>query len=535
MIKKLLIFLSLLLLLGACSQNQGKNISEKQKFITIKGKIQKGSSLYANLIENNISPPEAYNATNALNKIYNLFYAQPDDSFFITIDSLNNIHSLKFYHNSKNKYMVEKDSLDNFFSHRIIPEMKKKDKVEHEEGFWVKLWHDIFSKSEAQDSRKYKKSMNRFKLIKGKIDYGSSLYSLLLQIDADYRNAYKITNSLNKKFNLHLVQPDDSLNVYLDSLNHVQILEYFPNNYEMYIVQRDSVGSYQTEKYEIQLEKKIATFSTTIKTSLWESFFKDGLEPRLIMDYTNIFQWDIDFFIDPRKNDTCSFVYEVFTNNGNILRYGNILAASYKGKKFDLTAYYFNPNKKISGFYDSKGKSFQKAFLRSPLNYSFISSYFGRRIHPITRKNWLHNGVDYAAKRGTPVQVSASGVVIYRGWKGGHPTPRGNIGGYGNTIMVRHPNGYQTLYGHLSYFARGVYLNSHIEQGDIIGYVGSTGWSTGPHLHYTIYYHKRPINPLRLNNVAGPPVPKKYMDKFKKRVAEMNNYLNNLYSLTIKT
>ncbi|MBS3741999.1 MAG: M23 family metallopeptidase [Candidatus Cloacimonetes bacterium] len=529
MIKKLLLILISTIMLISCSGEKSPKI-EKQNFITIKGNIKKGSSLYASLIENNVKPPDAFHATKALNDVYNLYYAQPNDSFIITLDSLNNVHSLKFYHDEKNKYLVEKDSLDTFFAHRILPKANKFSEDKKQKGFFAKLISDIFGGSEVYDSSNYRHSLDRFDIVKGKIRSGSSLYSFLLESNIDYKDAYKITNSLNRQFNLHLVQPNDSLNVYLDSLKQVQILEYFPNNFQTYIVQRDTTGNFVTEKSELTLKKGIETFSTTIKSSLWESFFYNGLEPRLIMDYTDIFQWDIDFFIDTRPGDSCRIIYEVFKNNGDVIKTGKILAASYKGKNFDLTAYHFNTSARDFGYYHADGETFQKAFLKSPLNFSYISSYYGMRLHPITKRYWLHNGVDYAAKRGTPIMASASGTIIYIGWKGGHPTPKGQVGGYGKTVMIRHPNGYKTLYGHLSWYKRGIYVGKKVEQKEIIGYVGSTGWSTGPHLHYTIYQHDRPINPFKLNNVSGPPVPENKMKEFKKVVIKMDTLFKSRFN-----
>jgi len=527
--RNLLLLLCLVLLLFNCSQEQNIDDLDKSS-VFIKGKLKKGSSLYANLIENNIKPPDAFHSTKALSRVFNLYYAQPNDSFLVKLDSLNNLQTLKFYHDQYHKYSVQKDSLQNFYATRIKPEKVKLDNVEDQNGFFSKLISALFGKKEAADSSSYRIYLDRFDVIKGKIQQGSSLYAFLLDYKVDYRDAYKITNSLNKKFNLHLVQPNDSLNVYLDSLKQVQIVEYFPNNYETYIVQRDTLGNFKTNKSELALEKKIATFSTTINSSLWESFFEKGLEPRLIMDYTDIFQWDIDFFLDPRPGDSCKVVYEVYKNNGDIIKNGNILAASYKGKNFDLTAYYFSSSNREFGYYHADGETFQKAFLKSPLNFSYISSYFGMRIHPVTKRYWLHNGVDYAAKRGTPVMASADGTIIYIGWKGGHPTPKGKVGGYGKTVMIRHPNGYKTLYGHLSYYRRGIYVGKKVEQKDIIGYVGSTGWSTGPHLHYTIYKYDNPINPFRLNNVSGPPVPKNKLTEFKKEVAIMDSIFQNRFN-----
>jgi len=348
----------------------------------------------------------------------------------------------------------------------------------------------------------------------GKLKTGKSLYSILLDNDVSYQDAYKITKELNTLYNLRYSHPNDSFHLKIDSLGVVQVIEYSPNKIEKYIVARDSIDEFEVFQEKLVLEKNIRLLTTILKSSLYETLVDGGLDPQLVMKFSDIFQWDIDFFIDPREGDTCSIIYEAFSHDGEVLKYGNILGASYQGKLYDLTAYYYDNGGKVHGYYTRDGKSFQKAFLRSPLNYSYISSYFGMRLHPITKQVWLHSGVDYAAPLGTPVVSSADGTVIHKGWKGGHPTPQGYTGGYGNTVMIRHTNGFKTLYGHLNAYVKNLYVGKRVLQGEVIGYVGSTGWSTGPHLHYTIYQHDSPIDPLSLNNVSGPPIPNEYIDEF---------------------
>jgi len=365
----------------------------------------------------------------------------------------------------------------------------------------------------------------------GKLKTGKSLYSILLDNDVSYQDAYKITKELNTFYDLRYSHPNDSFHLKIDSLGVVQIIEYSPNKIDKYIVARDSTDEFDVFQEKLVLEKDILLLTTILKSSLYETLVDGGLDPQLVMKFSDIFQWDIDFFIDPREGDTCSIIYEAFSHDGEILKYGNILGASYKGKLFDLTAYYYDNSGKEHGYYARDGESFQKAFLRSPLNYSYISSYFGMRLHPITKQVWLHSGVDYAAPLGTPVVSSADGTVIHKGWKGGHPTPKGNTGGYGNTVMIRHTNGFKTLYGHLNAYARNLYVGKRVLQGEVIGYVGSTGWSTGPHLHYTIYQHDSPIDPLSLNNVSGPPIPKEYMDEFMDSV----HHIDTLFKESRKT
>ncbi|MBC8525934.1 MAG: M23 family metallopeptidase [Candidatus Cloacimonetes bacterium] len=369
-------------------------------------------------------------------------------------------------------------------------------------------------------TKKQLEEVHEFINIAGKIRKGESLFSTLLEKNVDRKEAFKITKSLNKYFDLRYTHPNDSFAIQIDTLGQVQRLEYFPNKIEKYIVIRDTLDDFITHKKEVELSKEIFVLSSQIQSSIYQSMVNQGVSPELVMNFSDIFQWDIDFFIDPREGDSCKLVYEAFTNNGKILKYGDILAASYKGKNFDLTAYYFfDDGKNANGYFDKDGISFQKAFLKSPLNYSYISSYFSyARYHPILKKVCPHYGIDYAAPYGTPIVASADGKVVFKGWNNG----------FGHCIKIRHKNSrYVTLYGHLSGYARGIYVGANVKQKQLIGYVGSTGWSTGPHLDYRIYDNGRAINPLKLKNVSGPPIPKKIKKDFMKIVLAMNEMLEN--------
>lgn len=359
--------------------------------------------------------------------------------------------------------------------------------------------------------------VHEFINIAGKIRKGESLSSSLLEKNIAENEAYKITNSIDELFDLRYTHPNDSFAIQIDTLGQVQRLEFFPNKIEKYIVIRDTLNNFITHKKEVELAKEILVITSQIESSLYQSMVSKGIGPELVMNFSDIFQWDIDFFIDPREGDTCRLVYEAFSNNGEILKYGDILAASYKGKNFDLTAYYFEDGKNANGYFEKDGTSFQKAFLKSPLNYSYISSYFtGARYHPILKKVCSHYGIDYAAPYGTPIVAPADGKIIFKGWNGG----------FGHCIKIRHKNGrYKTLYGHLSGYAKGIYVGANIKQKQLIGYVGSTGWSTGPHLDYRIYDNGRAINPLKLKNVSGPPIPKKSEKEFEEIVAKMDKML----------
>ncbi|HPR17060.1 MAG TPA: M23 family metallopeptidase [Candidatus Cloacimonadota bacterium] len=350
----------------------------------------------------------------------------------------------------------------------------------------------------------------------GALQKGETLANALLAQNIDNTTVYKLVNQLNTVYNLRHSHPADSFLVKYDTLNVIHELRYMPDKIYTYCVVKDTADQYFTCIDTLHTEIKIQVCAGTIESSLWQAVIDTGANPALAAQFTQIFQWDIDFFIDPQKGDKFKMTYEISVDdNGDYVRTGDILAAQYATKGYDKIAYFYTNEKGSTKYYDETGKSFQKAFLKSPLNYKRITSYFGKRIHPVTKKASVHNGVDYAAAYGTPVEATADGTVIFAGWNPNHT---------GNTVKIRHANGYVTLYGHLSKFGK-YKVGNRVQQHDIIGYVGSTGRSTGNHLHYTIYCHDKAIDPLKLKNVSGPSIQEKEMDAFLRTVDRLKCYM----------
>lgn len=360
---------------------------------------------------------------------------------------------------------------------------------------------------------------------RGTLEPGESLANALMDEGLENGTVYNLVNKLNTIFDLRYSQPADSFLVVLDSTEIVNQLHFMPDKIRTYSVlldtfdpETDSIYHYYTKIDTLPTIVLTKVIEGEIDTSLWQAVMEANGTPYLAMTFTQIFQWDIDFFIDPQKGDSFKIVYEEYaTPDSEYIKPGNILAAQYKTRGYDKIAYLYKNRKGIAKYYDETGKSFQKAFLKSPLNYKRITSYFGKRVHPVTKKVSVHNGVDYAAAYGTPVEATADGTVIYAAWHPNHT---------GNTVKIRHANGYETLYGHLSKFGK-YKVGMRVQQHDIIGYVGSTGRSTGPHLHYTIYHHGKPINPLSLKNVAGPSVPKAELPDFEQTIQKLKHFFAN--------
>jgi len=264
------------------------------------------------------------------------------------------------------------------------------------------------------------------------------------------------------------------------------------------------------EEYQISTshrtpERRIKNATGTIDSSLFMSAQQAGLSDSLTMELAGIFGWDIDFVLDIREGDQFTVLYEELYLDGENIGNGEILAAEFvnQGQKYQAIRYTDKSGK--TDFYSLDGKSMRKAFLRTPVEFSRISSGFSLgRKHPILNKIRAHKGVDYAAATGTPIKATSNGKIVHRGDKGG----------YGKTIIIQHGNKYSTLYAHLSGYRKGLKEGSRVKQGQVIGYLGSSGLATGPHLHYEFRVDGVHRDPLRVKLPGAEPLDKKYRDDF---------------------
>ena len=272
---------------------------------------------------------------------------------------------------------------------------------------------------------------------------------------------------------------------------------YDKNNRESVIFEFGDSITFRPFEKEVKIERK--KLSGTISSSLWNTVLENGGEFSLAAELSDVYQWTIDFY-GIQKGDNFTVIYDQEEIDGQPVGIGKIWGArvEHKGKTF--YAVRFEHGEKIKGYWDEEGASLKKSFLKAPLKYSRISSRFSNsRLHPVLRIRRPHHGVDYAAPKGTPVYAVANGTVIACGWAGGG----------GNTIKIKHSvnNGiYTTGYLHLSRFAKGMKTGKYVEQGDLIGYVGSTGLSTGPHLDFRVWRKGTPIDPLKMTQEPGEPI-----------------------------
>jgi len=265
-------------------------------------------------------------------------------------------------------------------------------------------------------------------------------------------------------------------------------------------------GVLVAKTYNHQIETRETHASGVIDSSLFLAAKESGISQNIIMELANVFGWDIDFALDIRKGDSFSVLYEELYRNGEKISDGNILAADFtnNGKVYRAVRY-TNPQTNVSEYYTPDGKSMRKAFLRTPVNFTRISSRFTTsRYHPVLHKFRSHKGVDYAAKRGTPIYAAGDGKVIFKGKKGG----------YGNVMILQHGTKYTTLYAHLKTYNRKLRNGSKVKQGQTIAYVGSSGLATGPHLHYEFRVNGVHRNPLTVKLPISNPVPKRYLADF---------------------
>ncbi len=300
--------------------------------------------------------------------------------------------------------------------------------------------------------------------------------------------------------------PKDTLRILTDDAGDLEALRYEIDNGSYLLVKRDADNQLTSaiHKYDIEVRHKYA--QGVIDSSLFEAASAAGMPDNITMELANVFGWDIDFANDIRKGDSFSLVYEEIYRNGEKIGNGNILAADFTnhGKTYSAVRYE-KPGDTVAAYYSPDGKSMRKAFLRAPVDFTRISSRFSMgRYHPILHRIRRHEGVDYAAKRGTPIRAAGDGKIIFKGIKGG----------YGRVIIIQHGAKYSTLYAHMNNFDKHVWVGKKVKQGQYIGYVGSSGLATGPHLHYEFRVNGVHRNPLTVKLPSAQPIAAKYRDDF---------------------
>lgn len=261
------------------------------------------------------------------------------------------------------------------------------------------------------------------------------------------------------------------------------------------LTKRMPSGDYQAMALESRLIAQPLTVKGSIKTSLYQDAQALGAEDQQVVDFAQVFAYDLDFQREVHPGDQFELVFNVMTDErGKVIRRGEVLYAALNGKAVNKAFYRFNtPDENITDYFQGNGESSTKFLMKTPINGARLSSRFGKRRHPISGYTRLHKGTDFAAPRGTPIYAAGNGVI----------ERSSRYGGYGHYIRIRHSKGYKTAYAHLSRYARGIKSGRRVRQGQIIGYVGSTGASTGPHLHYEVYKNGKAVDAMRLKLPTG--------------------------------
>ena len=324
---------------------------------------------------------------------------------------------------------------------------------------------------------------------------GQSLSNILKKYSVNNNELKLIQKSLIKKYKVNNLKINDLLEFTVDRSNSKIIELSYPisKTKKIYLSRSKDFKTFNEKIVTTKLVKKILYEENVIMNSLYKSAIDVGIPDGIIVEFARIYGFEIDFQRDIRKKDTFQIMYEIFeSEEEEIIENGNILYANLNVQGINYPLYFFN-KKNLKGHYDESGKSIVKTLMKTPINGARLSSPFGMRKHPIDGFNKMHRGTDFAAPMGTPIMASGDGVVVKAGW----------CGGGGNCVKIKHNSVYQTIYAHMSKFANRVKSGVRVKQGQIIGYVGSTGKSTGPHLHYEVIENGKKINSQTLKLPSG--------------------------------
>jgi len=337
-----------------------------------------------------------------------------------------------------------------------------------------------------------------------RIQRGDTIASLLSRLEVSNRDVVSFLQDARNVKTMHQLVPGKIVHVQTGATGELLWLRYFPGSSEQLTMEKAG-GGFKVTEQPAQLETHVQMKSGVINSSLFAAVDSAGVPESVALQVVDILASDIDFHRDLRKGDRFTVVYDSLYSNGEPARPGRVLAVEFVNQGTPHRALYFQADNGESGYYAPDGKNLRKAFLRSPLEFSRISSGFSSaRFHPILKTWRAHSGIDYVAPTGTRVKAASDGIVAFTGWQGG----------YGNVVILQHQGTYSTVYGHLSTFAKGLRKGQRVSQGDVIGHVGATGMATGPHLHYEFRFNGVQRDPLKVAMPAANPVSAGHMPLF---------------------
>ena len=350
---------------------------------------------------------------------------------------------------------------------------------------------------------------------------GDTLSVLLDRLGVDDAEVSRLLADRNVMQPLAALRPGMSLQAKTDPKGNVRELLFLAPRDQLVTIERagnQPADGFRVHTRAAELAQETQMKSGQIRSSLFAATDAAGVPDGVAMEMADIFGGDVDFHRDLRRGDHFTVVYEMLSHQGRMVRSGRLLAAEFINQKRVLRAVWFQDESTKGGYYTPEGKNLRKAFLRSPLEFSRVTSGFSMRFHPLLQKWRAHKGVDYGAPSGTRVKATGDGVVELAGRQDG----------YGNVVSLRHHSGLTTWYAHLSGFAAGLRKGTRVSQGDVIGYVGQTGWATGPHLHYEFRVNNEHRNPLTIALPAAEPLPANRVATFRAATATLVSRLELL-------
>jgi murein DD-endopeptidase MepM/ murein hydrolase activator NlpD len=374
--------------------------------------------------------------------------------------------------------------------------------------------HNRLDLREKQDCAPTKKDNRE---ICGTVNRGETFSDIFKKYGLDMRDLFQLREASASVHRLRNLYPGQPYTIVVDDNNQVESFLYWIDADNLLHITRGESG-FEAQKVPVEYEKRIEYLGGTIKDNLITSLGEDRDKVKVALQLSDVFAWDIDFTSDLREDDSYRILVEGHYLNGELKRFGDILAAEFVNDGRTHRAYRFGYNGKFD-YYDDEGKAVKKAFLKAPLSFRRISSSFSSgRFHPVLRIYRPHHGLDYAAPAGTPVSAVGDGIVQFAGDKGQ----------YGKLVIIKHTNSWKTYYGHLSRIDKRIKRGKKILQGQEIGSVGSTGLATGPHLHYELKISDNPVNPLLLKMPRGESIPDHLLGAFKTFRHQMDAHIASI-------
>jgi len=348
----------------------------------------------------------------------------------------------------------------------------------------------------------------RYITINYKIKDGDTYDSIIGNLEVSALEKKKILEAVKKEKEIKYLKQNQQVYFKLDKKGNTKILEFkieINKKKELVFFREENPVSFNSKVLEKRLTKTTIFKEGVIENSLYDSASRLNIKPNTIIEFARLYGFQVDFQRDIWKGDTFQIIYEQFENeDGSIIESGDIIFANLNTQGNNLNLYKFKLNNNEIGYFDENGISIKKTLMKTPINGARLSSPFGKRKHPILGFTKMHTGTDFAAPTGTPIMASGDGIVTRAQW----------CGGGGNCVKIKHNSVYQTVYAHMSKFGRGIKKGARVKQGQIIGYVGSTGLSTGPHLHYEVIENGRKVNSQKLKLPSGKTLKGKQRNEF---------------------